>query len=192
MSSYKGHDNGPSTGWLTINRFLLESNREGPARYVAVDTLDTSRPSDYRHYLSVMAESILTDTSADRDPETGRAQQRGEIRTQIADGLVALFKEYYGRGPDQARAYYVDDIVVFVMRGGFTRVEQTLLDGGQREIVVEQRMMFQEVMADRFKTLVHEVTGRPVVGFISGNQPDPEMTCEVFVLGSHGADSNGS
>jgi uncharacterized protein YbcI len=118
--------------------------------------------------MSSVAESITT--------------PRGEIRTQIADGIVALFKEYYGRGPDQARVYYIDDVVVVVMRGGFTRVEQTLLDGGHRDIVIDQRMMFQEVMADRFKALVHEITGRHVIGFVSGNQPDPEMTCEVFVL----------
>jgi uncharacterized protein YbcI len=116
---------------------------------------------------------------------------RGEIRTQVADGLAALFKEYYGRGPDQARVYYVDDVVVVVLRGGFTRVEQTLLDGGHRDIVIEQRMMFQEVMADRFKALIHEVTGRPVIGFVSGNQPDPEMTCEVFVLAPR-EDADGS
>jgi uncharacterized protein YbcI len=104
------------------------------------------------------------------------------MRTRITDGLVALFKEYYGRGPDQARAYYVDDVVVCILRGGFTRVEQTLLDAGRRGVVIEQRITFQEVMADRFKTLIHEITGREVMGFVSGNQPDPEMTCEVFVL----------
>jgi uncharacterized protein YbcI len=122
------------------------------------------------------------------------AGQRGEIRTRIADGLVALFKEYYGRGPDQSRVYYVDDVLVVVLRGGFTRVEQTLLDAGRREVVIEQRMMFQEVMADRFKALVQAVTGREVLGFVSGNQPDPEMTCEVFVLAppSRGSDGSGS
>ena len=112
-----------------------------------------------------------------------RTPGRGEMRTRISDGLVALFKEYYGRGPDHARVYYVDDVVVCVLRGGFTRVEQTLLDAGHRDIVIEQRMTFQEVMADRFKALIEESVGREVLGFVSGNQPNPEMTCEVFVLG---------
>jgi uncharacterized protein YbcI len=121
------------------------------------------------------------------EPSGQRPQPRGEIRTRISDGLVALFKEYYGRGPDHARVYYVDDFVVVVLRGGFTRVEQTLLDSGHRDIVIDQRMMFQEVMADRFKALIHEITGRAVLGFVSGNQPDPEMTCEVFVLAPQNA-----
>lgn len=125
-----------------------------------------------------MADAVRVEPPAQQRGEI----RRGEIRTAIADGLVALFKEYYGRGPDQARVYYVDDVVVCVLRGGFTRVEDTLLQAGHRDIVIEQRIMFQEVMADRFRTLVHEITGREVIGFVSGNQPDPEMTCEVFVL----------
>ena len=70
----------------------------------------------------------------------------GEARTAISNGLVALLKEYYGVGPTQAKTYYHDDIVVCVMRGGFTRVEQTLLEGGRTAAVIQQRMEFQEVM----------------------------------------------
>ena len=106
----------------------------------------------------------------------------GEARTAISNGLVALLKEYYGVGPTQAKTYYHDDIVVCVMRGGFTRVEQTLLEGGRTAAVIQQRMEFQEVMRDRFSGVVEGATGRRVVGFMSGNQQEPDMICEVFVL----------
>jgi hypothetical protein len=43
-------------------------------------------------------------------------------------------------------------------------------------------MEFQEVMRDRFVAVIEEATGRRVVGFMSGNQQDPDMICEVFVL----------
>ena len=45
--------------------------------------------------------------------------------------MVALLKEYYGRGPTRTKSYYEDDLVVCVLRGGFSRVEQTLLEGGR-------------------------------------------------------------
>ncbi len=106
----------------------------------------------------------------------------GEARTAISNGLVALLKEYYGVGPTQAKTYYHDDIVVCVMRGGFTRVEQTLLEGGRTAAVIQQRMEFQEVMRARFSRVVEDATGRRVVGFMSGNQQEPDMICEVFVL----------
>jgi hypothetical protein len=37
-------------------------------------------------------------------------------------------------------------------------------------------------MRERFTTVVEEATGRRVIGFMSGNQQDPDMICEVFVL----------
>ena len=96
--------------------------------------------------------------------------------------MVALLKEYYGVGPSQAKTYYHDDLVVCLMRGGFTRVEQTLLEGGRTAAVIQQRMEFQEVMRDRFVAVIQDATARQVVGFMSGNQQDPDMICEVFVL----------
>jgi uncharacterized protein YbcI len=114
-----------------------------------------------------------------------RASERavhGEILTAISDGLVGLLKDYYGKGPTQAKTYYEDDLVVCVLRGGFTAVEQTLLEGGRGEAVIEQRMAFQQVMRQRFEAVVEQATGRRVIGFMSGNQQHPDMICEVFVL----------
>lgn len=95
---------------------------------------------------------------------------------------MALLKEFYGRGPTQAKSYYQDDLVVCVLRGGYTRVEETLRDGGRGAAVIEQRMEFQEVMRKRFYAVVEEATGREVIGFMSGNQQQPDMMCEVFIL----------
>ncbi len=110
-------------------------------------------------------------------------QNHGDVLTAISDGLVALLKEFYGRGPTRAKSYYEDDLVVCVLRGGFSRVEQTLLEGGRTAAVIQQRMEFQEVMRDRFTGVIAKATGRPVIGFMSGNQQDPDMMCEVFILG---------
>jgi uncharacterized protein YbcI len=106
----------------------------------------------------------------------------GNVLTAISEGMVALLKEYYGRGPTQAKTYYQDDLVVCLLRGGFTRIEQTLLAGGRGHAVIQQRMEFQEVMRDRFQAVVEHATGRPVIGFMSGNQQSPDLICEVFVL----------
>lgn len=102
--------------------------------------------------------------------------------TAISDGLVALLKEFYGRGPTRAKSYYEDDLVVCVLRGGFSRVEQTLLEGGRGSTVIQQRMEFQDLMRERFEAVIERATGRRVISFMSGNQQDPEMMCEVFVL----------
>jgi uncharacterized protein YbcI len=111
-----------------------------------------------------------------------KPENHGDVLTAISDGMVALLKEFYGRGPSRAKSYYEDDLVVCVLRGGFSRVEQTLLDGGRGAAVISQRIEFQEVMRDRFDAVVEDATGRRVIGFMSGNQQDPDMMCEVFIL----------
>jgi uncharacterized protein YbcI len=116
------------------------------------------------------------------DKRTSGHPAHGEILTAISDGLVGLLKEYYGKGPTRAKTYYEDDIVVCLLRGGFTAVEQTLLEGGRGAAVIEQRMAFQDVMRQRFEAVVEHATGRRVIGFMSGNQQHPDMICEVFVL----------
>jgi uncharacterized protein YbcI len=106
----------------------------------------------------------------------------GDVLTAISDGIVALLKEFYGRGPTRAKSYYEDDLVVCLLRGGFTRVEQTLLEGGRGPAVIQQRMEFQELMRERFEAVIERATGRRVIGFMSGNQQHPDIMCEVFIL----------
>jgi uncharacterized protein YbcI len=106
----------------------------------------------------------------------------GDVLTAISDGMVALLKEFYGRGPTRAKSYYEDDLVVCLLRGGFSRVEQTLLAGGRGSSVIQQRMDFQDLMRERFESVIEHATGRRVIGFMSGNQQDPDIMCEVFIL----------
>ena len=118
------------------------------------------------------------------------AGAHGDVLTAISEGIVALLKEFYGRGPTRAKSYYQDDLVVCVLRGGYSRVEQTLIDGGRGMAVMQQRMEFHELMRARFAAVVEDATGREVIGFMSGNQYDPDIMCEVFVLASAGVDDD--
>ena len=109
-------------------------------------------------------------------------RRHGDVLTEISDGLVGLLKEFYGHGPTRTKSYYQDDLVVCLLRGGFSRVEQTLLAGGRGQAVIQQRMEFQEVMRDRFVEIIEQATSRTVIGFMSGNQQHPDLMCEVFIL----------
>jgi uncharacterized protein YbcI len=125
--------------------------------------------------------STVGSATSQQDIQSSK-RAHGDVLTAISDGLVGLLKEFYGHGPTRAKSYYEDDLVVCVLRGGFSRVEQTLLDGGRGQAVIQQRMEFQEVMSDRFTGVIEDATGRRVIGFMSGNQQHPDLMCEVFIL----------
>jgi uncharacterized protein YbcI len=106
----------------------------------------------------------------------------GSPLANISRRIVGLHKDFYGKGPTKAKTYLHDDLVVVLMRGGFTKVEQTLLEQGRGDSVLQQRADFQEVMVDRFKQVVEEETGRRVAALMSASHQHPDLICATFVL----------
>jgi uncharacterized protein YbcI len=115
------------------------------------------------------------------------ATGRGTHASEISDGLVSLHKQYYGRGPTQARTYLVNDTVISLLRGGFTQIERTLIDQGNADAVHEMRRNFQAVMREEFSNVVEKATGRKVVAYMSQIHSDPDIAVEIFVLEDGGA-----
>jgi uncharacterized protein YbcI len=107
----------------------------------------------------------------------------GHLLAAISTSVVGILREHYGRGPMKAKTYALDDIIVVVMRGsGFTPLEQTIMDSGRPERVVAMREDFQQVMADRYKQKIEELTGRKVLAFLSQAHVEPDITMEIFFV----------
>jgi uncharacterized protein YbcI len=106
----------------------------------------------------------------------------GEVLAGISSGIVGLYREHFGKGPTKAKTYALDDIVVCVLRDGLTRVERTLFAEGRADSVREMRAAFQDAVADKFKAVVEELTGREVIAFMSQAHVNPDLAIEVFFL----------
>ncbi len=106
----------------------------------------------------------------------------GEARSQIASGFVSLHSKYYGRGPTKSKVYADGDVVVVIMEETFTPAERTLIDQGQSGNIEGIRRDFQMVMADQFKALVEQATGREVRSFTSDTDLENDIAVEVFIL----------
>lgn len=110
-------------------------------------------------------------------------EREGRLLEEISRRVVRLYKESYGRGPTKARTYWDDDVITVVVRGGFTPDERTLREAGRGEAVLEHRVQFHEAVRLRFRHEVEHLTGRAVIGVMSGVQvEEPEMAAQVFVL----------
>ena len=69
-----------------------------------------------------------------------------------------------------------------VLQDSLTRGEQTLMDAGEGEAVLDLRRRWQRVMQADLSREIEELTGRKVIGFMSDNHIDPDLAVEVFVL----------
>jgi uncharacterized protein YbcI len=116
-------------------------------------------------------------------PTTDSVARQGEQLAAVTNGIVQLFREYYGRGPTKAKSYILDDrIVVCVLEDTMTTVEQTLVKNGDNDMVRKVRLKFHEVMALEFKTVVEKAMGRRVAAYHSQLTMEPDMGFEFFVL----------
>ena len=85
-----------------------------------------------------------------RELEALREVARSEPLAAVANAVVAIFSECYGRGPTKAKSYAFDNYVVTVLEEFLTTVEQTLVKNGEEDLVRKVRLTFQEAVADRF------------------------------------------
>jgi uncharacterized protein YbcI len=106
----------------------------------------------------------------------------GEVRATIGSEIVRLQSEYYGKGPTRARVHVDGDVVVVVLEESFTRAEMTLVERGEADGIKDIRRRFQRVMADQFKAIVEQATGRQVRSFFSDTDLEQDISVEVFIL----------
>jgi uncharacterized protein YbcI len=124
-------------------------------------------------------------TLDDRDAAAMREQvdaTQGTLRHAISDAFVGFYKEFFGKGPTKCRTFLEPDLIVVLLRGGFTPAEQTLIAGGQWRVVRASRVAWQETMEERFRDKIEELTGRKVDAFLSASHENPELTVEMFAL----------
>jgi len=107
----------------------------------------------------------------------------GKQLAAISNGIVKLHSDYYGKGPTQAKTYAIDDTIICILKGGFTKVEETLMDDGRSEEVESLRRAFQRTMRDRFVEVVElALPERNVIGYMSQIHSQPHVAVELFLL----------
>ena len=114
-------------------------------------------------------------------PEAGSATN-GALAAEISNVVVRLIREHFGRGPTQAKTIVHDEVVVTVLRGGFTHAEKRLYEAGKGEVVEEGRRAMQDVFEREMTAAVEQLTGRVVEAFMSANHHEPDVSVEMFLL----------
>jgi len=123
------------------------------------------------------AEGLVREAGGTMPDEPG-----GSLRAALANAMVGMKKQFYGRGPTAAKAWILDDYVFVALEGGLTRNEETLLADGKEDLVRTYRLSFQETMTEVVTGAVTEITGRRVLTYHSQIVFGPTRTFEMFVL----------
>ena len=94
------------------------------------------------------------------------SQTKGQIEARISEALIKFEREYMGRGPEEAKSYLVEDMIVVRLRGVLTPAERQLArsdsnDQG-RNLIKQVRMELLERGRPLLETIISDITGKKV------------------------------
>ena len=104
------------------------------------------------------------------------------MRGAISRAMVSIMKQYYGKGPTNARTFFNERYIFCVMEGGLTRADETLLAAGDETLVRSYRLRFESAITPVITRAVADITGQAVVGYHSQVIYDPPHVIEIFIL----------
>jgi uncharacterized protein YbcI len=134
-----------------------------------------------------MSVSDVRANNGDGDVEGASA---GTLR-QISQAMVRIYKEQFGRGPESVRTRFSGpDAILSILENSLTPVERSMLKAGDEQALRDTRTKLQHATEAVFRAEVERITGRRVIGFMSGIDVRNDISCEVFTLEPRDADAS--
>ena len=107
-----------------------------------------------------------------------------EVSGRLATAIVQRYRDRFGRGPTEARAYIGDDHVLVILGSVQTETERSLVAGGESDSVELLRRRVRQMAADEFCLATEEVVGRKVVAMLGDHNAVANRSVLVFLLKS--------
>ena len=91
---------------------------------------------------------------------------KGQTEAEISEALIQFEREYMGRGPEEAKTYILDDIVLVRLMGILTPAEKNLakIEDSRhgRELIKQVRNELLEKARPQLDAIIEDVTGEKV------------------------------
>lgn len=115
-------------------------------------------------------------------PDASARRPDGQVRAAVANAMIRIVHEYWGKGPTRAKVYMEEGFLFCVLEEPLTTVERTLVAGGETDLVRELRLEFQELVSRECAEQVETLTGRRVLACHSQVVFDPDIVFQIFVV----------
>ena len=110
-------------------------------------------------------------------------RSRGQIQNAITTALVHFHAEWTGHGPNEARCYIVDDMVIVRFKGALSRMERRLAEQAEgRRLVKAMRQILREGCRSELEAIVARETGAQVISYHSDVSTRTGERIEIYVL----------
>ncbi|MFJ7938159.1 DUF2294 domain-containing protein [Peribacillus sp. NPDC096622] len=106
-----------------------------------------------------------------------------KLEAEISAAFITFQRELMGRGPQEAKTYIVQDMIITRFKGVLTVEEKHLVsqDTG-RKLVKEMRQVLREMYSKDFEEIVKRLTKCNVLSSHSDISTKMEERLEVFIV----------
>lgn len=119
---------------------------------------------------------------------------KGQIEAAISRAIIEFEKEYMGRGPDETKTYFLDDMVVVRLQRVLTPAEKQLAradDPAKGRVLVKQvRTELLERARPLLERAISDITGRKLISLHTDISTVTGERIIVFTLGESTSDAN--
>jgi uncharacterized protein YbcI len=105
-----------------------------------------------------------------------------EASGRLATAIVQRYRDRFGRGPTEARAYIGDEYALVILGSAQTEVERSLVADGELDSVELLRRRVRQLAADEFCAVAEEIVGRRVRVMLGDHNAVANTTVLVFLL----------
>ena len=105
-----------------------------------------------------------------------------EASGRLATAIVQRYRDRFGRGPTEARAYIGDEYALVILGSAQTEVERSLVADGELDSVELLRRRVRQLATDEFCAVTEEVVGRRVRVMLGDHNAVANTTVLVFLL----------
>lgn len=113
-----------------------------------------------------------------------------EVNGRLATRIVQCYRDRFGRGPTEARAYVGRDYALVVLGSAQTEVERSLVAEGEVDAVEFMRRRIRQMAADEFCAATEDIVGRKVIAMLGDHNAVANTSVLVFLLETRSAEGN--
>jgi uncharacterized protein YbcI len=111
------------------------------------------------------------------------SRTKGQIEAEISDAMVHLHREQTGRGPNQARAYIVEDLVIVRLQEVLTPAERQLTGNPHGQSLIKQfHQQMHEIARHSLEQIIETATGCRVLSVHNDVSTKTGEQVAIYVL----------
>ncbi|MFH1665523.1 MAG: DUF2294 domain-containing protein [Candidatus Omnitrophota bacterium] len=109
---------------------------------------------------------------------------RGQLEARISEAMIKFEKDYMGRGPEEAKTYILEDMVLVRLKGVLTPAEEHLSKSAEgADLIKRTRVQLLEDSRDLLEKLILEITGCPIKSLHTDISTKTGERIVIFILG---------